>query len=449
MTDPSAQAPSSPPAGAPMPVSAPGIARDRMVVLFLVMLVAAAGNTAMQSLLPAIGTRLAIPDVWVSLAFSWSALLWVLTAPYWAEQSDRRGRRALMRLGMAGFVASMGLCGAALWAGLDGWLGAGATFVAFAVFRSLYGGLGSAAPPAVQAYVAARTPPAGRTQALALLSSSFGLGTVIGPAIAPFLIVPGPGLAAPLFAFAVLGLIVMLAVRWRLPDDAPRYAARGVTVAYPLSAAPAAADADDEDTPPAALPPHPKPRARIAWSDTRVRPWFVAGLVGGQAQAMLLGVIGFLVMDRLSLRAMPEAAADPIGLVLMAGAIASLLAQWGLIPLLAPGPRASVVWGAVLAGVGLAITGMATSLHGLAVGFSIASLGFGLFRPGFTAGASLAVPRAEQNAVAGATASINGAAYIAAPAIGVAIYGASAATAFGLMAALAFGLAAWAARRLA
>ena len=67
------------------------IPADRMAVLFAVMLVAAAGNTAMQSILPAIGAKLDIPDVWVSLAFSWSALLWVMTAPYWARQSDRRG----------------------------------------------------------------------------------------------------------------------------------------------------------------------------------------------------------------------------------------------------------------------------------------------------------------------------------------------------------------------
>ena len=37
--------------------------------LFSVMLIAAAGNTAMQSILPAISAKLH-PDIWVSLAFS-------------------------------------------------------------------------------------------------------------------------------------------------------------------------------------------------------------------------------------------------------------------------------------------------------------------------------------------------------------------------------------------
>ncbi|PKP96255.1 MAG: MFS transporter, partial [Alphaproteobacteria bacterium HGW-Alphaproteobacteria-13] len=133
------------------------IPTDRMAVLFAVMLVSAAGSTALQSILPAMGTKLNIPDVWVSLAFSWSALLWVLTAPHWARQSDKRGRKALMAMGTIGFFVSMALCGLVLWAGLEGLIGAGLTFILFALFRSLFGGFGSAAPPAVQAYIAART----------------------------------------------------------------------------------------------------------------------------------------------------------------------------------------------------------------------------------------------------------------------------------------------------
>ena len=46
---------------------APAIPNIRLAVLFMVMLVAAAGNTAMQSILPALGTKLGIGDVWVSL----------------------------------------------------------------------------------------------------------------------------------------------------------------------------------------------------------------------------------------------------------------------------------------------------------------------------------------------------------------------------------------------
>ena len=116
------------------------IPADRVTILFLVMLVAAAGNTAMQSALPAIASQLDIADVWVSLAFSWSALLWVLTAPKWARQSDKRGRKALMTVGVIGFAASMGLCGLVLWLGLEGYIAPAATFIIFAIFIRLISG---------------------------------------------------------------------------------------------------------------------------------------------------------------------------------------------------------------------------------------------------------------------------------------------------------------------
>jgi len=80
------------------------------------------------------------------------------------------------------------------------------------------------------------------------------------------------------------------------------------------------------------------------------------------------------------------------------------------------------------------MTGLAEGLHAIIIGFALASLGFGLFRPGFTAGASLAVPRRDQGAVAGMTASINGSAYIVSPAIGVLLYNWHAMVAYGLMA---------------
>lgn len=423
------------------------ISNDRMVILFAVMLVAAAGNTAMQSILPSIGTELGVPDFWVAAAFSWSALLWVATAPYWARLSDRRGRRTLMAVGVMGFAASMGLCGAALFGGLNGWISATVTFALFALFRSLYGGFGSAAPPAVQAYVAARTDASERTKAMSLLSSSFGLGTVIGPAVAPYLIFPVLGLSGPLFSFMVVGLVVLVGLRLVLPDDSPRYAAKGLVPSYPGGSAAAvdpAEDSADDAMEDAALVAETSSAPALSWMDARVKPWLMAGLIGGHAQAVLIGVIGFFVLDQLHLRGAPAEAAQAIGIIMMAGAVATLVAQWGLIPLLSPSPRSNVVWGGILAAIGTALVAQSHTLHSIMVGYSLASLGFGLYRPGFTAGASLAVSRAEQGAVAGMVASINGAAYIIAPAIGVWVYNQHESWLFGGVVALCVLLAVWA-----
>nr|MDP8994617.1 MFS transporter [Pseudomonadota bacterium] len=172
--------------------------RGRFLLLFAVMLVAASGNTAMQSLMPAIGRELAVPDLWVAVAFSLSAVVWVATAPHWARRADHRGRRALMRLGLVGFIVSMLICGVALAVGLAGLIPGAVAFLVFTVGRTLYGAWGSASPPAVQAYIAARTEGEQRTNALSAIASSFGLGTIIGPAIAPLFIFQPLGLSGPL-----------------------------------------------------------------------------------------------------------------------------------------------------------------------------------------------------------------------------------------------------------
>ena len=125
-------------------------------LLFTIMLVIAAGNTALQSVLPALGRSLHAPDSAVAAVFSVSALLWVIAAPFWANRSDRHGRRAMVLVGIAGFTVSLGLCGLCLDMGINGLLGPAATFIALIAGRVIYGTFGSAAPPAVQAIVAPR-----------------------------------------------------------------------------------------------------------------------------------------------------------------------------------------------------------------------------------------------------------------------------------------------------
>jgi hypothetical protein len=165
------------------------------------------------------------------------------------------------------------------------------------------------------------------------------------------------------------------------------------------------------------------------------------GAIGGHGHAALLGVIGFLVIDRMELPL--DRAQQWIAIVLIAGAGASLLAQWWLIPQLALDPRQLVIWGSVVAAAGLLMTGFSSGSYGITMGFALASLGFGLFRPGFTSGASLAVAPHEQNAVAGMVTSVNGVAFIAAPAAGVALYTAAMPAPFVATAVLMVGLAVW------
>lgn len=361
--------------------------RHAFLILFCVQLSVAIGNTGLLSVLPAIGRTLGIADFLVSAIFALSALMWTITSPIWARASDRLGRKPLILVGLAGFALSMTLSGVVVMAGLSGWLGAGATFVFFLFARAIFGLLGSAANPATQAYIAERTSRAERTQSMATLAGAFGMGTLGGPVIAPLFVLPHVGLAGPLFGFAAIAAVMLLVVWRALPEE---------RVARPAPSAEALAK-------PAPL-----------WKDPRVAPFLIYGFMVATCQNAQGQTLGFLVIDKQQLS--PMAAQSYIMIAMAGGAIAGLLAQWGLIRTFHMTPRDLLRWGVALAAGGNLIVAFAPDYAAVVVGFTLSSLGYGFARPGFTAGASLAVNLGEQARAAGAIAAINGANVLLAPA---------------------------------
>lgn len=409
------------PANPPLPDAS--LPRQHFVLVFAALLVTAAGNTALQSVLPVIGREIRIPDMAIAVIFSLSALFWTFSAPYWARQSDVRGRRRLMQVGVMGFGVSMLLCACVILAGIRGLITPLVTFGLFMAARALFGIFGAAANPAAQAYVAGRTTPAQRTTALATLASAFGLGTILGPAVAPFFILPVVGLAGPMFAFAVIALAVVVALQLGLPDDDPTHAppgtgqpGRGAVATMPSvggSPVGASAMAAEETTVTGR-------RDRLAVTDPRIKPFMIYGFAAGSLQAATGQALGFFIIDRMGGTGMP--APQMIGIALMGGAGATLLVQWGVIRILDLSPSQLMRWGALLAAAGTLGIAFAADFHSLVLAFALASAGFGFARPGFTAGSSLAVSRAEQGGVAGAVTAVNGACFIVAPAIGIGLY---------------------------
>ena len=366
-------------------------------ILFSVSLIAAAGNMALQSVLPAIGREFRLSDTLVAGAFAISALMWTVASPFWARLSDTLGRKRVMMIGLAGFVASMSGFGLAATSGLEQWLGAGLAFIMMGVARTIYGVFGSAAPIASQAYVADRTSPEQRTQAMSLLASAQGLGTVIGPALAPFFVLPMIGLAGPMYAFALFGLVVLVIVWRKLPS--------GEVVRIPSPSG------------------HRGDAGKGLWKDPRVRGYLLYGLFVTGAQAANISVLGFHIIDELSATGIAVREAQPfIGIAMLAGAAATLMVQWGLIPLLRLQPADLMRWGAALALVGNLMSIASPGYYGVVVGYAVVSMGIGFARPGFTAGSSLSVEPHEQGAIAGLMMSLAGLSFLAPPVIGVALY---------------------------
>ena len=363
------------------------------VILFGVSVATALGNTGMLSVLPTIGRQIGIPDAMVAAIFSLSALLWAITSPLWARQSDIRGRKPLILLGLGGFCISMTLCAFVVSAGLHHLAPPLTIFVLFLLARALFGMFGSAANPATQAYLAERTTREERTQAMATLAGAFGLGTVGGPLLAPLFVLPVVGLAGPMFAFAALAAVMMVVVQRGLVES-PR-------------------PSGGERTPSRKFG-FPSLRGEGSmWKDPRLKPFLIFGFLVASCQTAQTQTLGFLIIDKLNLP--PVQAQGYITLAMAAGAVAGLLAQWGLIRMFAMGPRELMRWGVGVAALGNIVVAFAPDYAAVAIGYAISALGYGFARPGFTAGASLSVDSKDQAAAAGAIAAINGLNVVVAP----------------------------------
>lgn len=391
----------------------PKLPKRALAIIFGVSIATALGNTGLISVLPAIGRSIGIPDFLVVAVFSLSAVLWAVMSPFWAKASDKYGRKPLMMLGLGGFMVSMALCGVVVSAGLRHLAAPLVILGFFLLARALFGLLGSASNPATQAYVADHTGPEERTSSMAGLAGAFGLGTVIGPFLAPLFIFPILGLAGPLFTFSLIAA-AMLYVVWRhLPESPAKPLAEEQQLAL-----------EAEKGPP-------------LWKDPRVIPFLVFGFVVASCQTGQQQTLGFLIIDKLGLS--PIAAQRPIAIAMAFGAVAGLLAQWGIIRMFEMTPKQLLRWGAGTAALGNLMVALSTDYWTVVAGYAVASLGFGFARPGFTAGGSLAVEAKDQARVAGGIAAVNGINAVLAPAF-VRLYEFNHAAPFALNLALLAGL---------
>ena len=387
----------------------PRLQNRDFAIIFGVSMATAMGNTGLQSVLPTIGRRIGIPDPMVSAIFSLSALLWAFSSPFWARQSDERGRKPLMLVGLSGFAVSMTLCGFVVSAGLRHLAAPMVIFALFLVSRAIFGLFGAASNPATQAFVAERTPPEERTQSMSTLAGAFSLGTVIGPVVAPLFIICVFDYAGPLFAFAAIAAVMLVVVVRFLKEARP--------------AAPSSIDPSDAE-----VLVHPGDKPVPLWRDPRLIPFLAYGFLVATCQTAQGQTLGFLIIDKvhrllptLGQRDLLKIAQQYIEVAMVAGAMAGLLAQWGLIRMFRMTPKSLLRWGAGLAALGNVLVAASPDYALAVVGYAVSSLGFSFARPGFTAGASLSVPMKDQAKAAGAIAAVNGVNVVLAP-LAVSLY---------------------------
>lgn len=369
--------------------------RSAFILLFFALMAIGAGNTMLlAAVLPQLTREMAMPDWMAGAVFSLSALLWSITSPFWGKRSNSWGRRRVAAIGLGGYALSMFL----LW--LTGTLALAGVmtnligvFICLCLARSLFGLLGSAANPAAQAYVADRTSKAERQSEIAFLSSGFSVGTVVGPAFAAAL-AASLGILSPALFTAILAAVMAALIWFRLPETrAP------VADAVRIEAEAA---------------------GRGLWRAERVLPFLIYAVALSLVTGVLTQVFVFAVMDKMNVSGREAAAYT--GPAFTVGAVAVLLAQLVLIPRLRMKNKTLMWVGCLPLLIGAVLMIFANNYASLILSQFLIGLGQGLARPGFSSGASLAVPPQLQGNVAGLVISANGMGYIVTPLFGLFVY---------------------------
>lgn len=151
--------------------------KGSLATVFLVVLIDLIGFGLVLPLLPFYAREFAATPVVIGLLYSIYSVAQLVFSPIWGSWSDRIGRRPIMLLSTAGAVAAYIMFGFAE-----------SLFVLF-LSRLVAGVMGGNIATA-QAYIADVTTDEDRAKGMGLIGAAFGIGFVLGPALASGLIHP-------------------------------------------------------------------------------------------------------------------------------------------------------------------------------------------------------------------------------------------------------------------
>jgi multidrug resistance protein len=328
--------------------------------------------------------------IWVGLLLSGYAAAQFAFAPFWGRLSDRVGRRPVMLATIAGTALSLSLFALA------------SSLVALLAARVLAGAF-AANVSVASAYVADATDESERTRWMGLIGAAFGIGFLLGPAIAAALAPIDH--RVPLFAAAGLAALNWVHAAMRLPET-PRRSTRAA------------------------------PRRNVL-AQPAVRWLCLSNLVFALAVTQLETVFQLFLIDRF------QYTAWQVALLMVAMAAVMATVQGGAMKSLAARvPERRLVWGGAL--VMAACFAAVPAVHRLApllAVLALSAIGRAVIQPSMLSLASVSADPSERGAVMGAFQSAASLARVFGPFAAGWLYDRALATPFFLAGALALALA--------
>lgn len=355
-------------------------------LLFVALVAVGMGQTIVFAVLAPLGREIGLSEIQVGAIISASSITFFIASPIWGRVSDRWGRKRVLLIGLFGYTAGTLVFAGVFKVALLGWLAPLPAFLALTVARMAQSTVMSATPPASGAYMADITDVSNRTRGMGAVGAANNLGAVIGPALGALL--ASISLLAPLWFAAAVTFVTALWVVRVLPEPA-RHVSSGR-------------------------------RKRLRYSDRRILPFVVVGVVMFMGMAVVQQTLAFRLQDVLNLSGAQTAGAFGTAMMLMA--LASLISQGLIVQRLNVAPFTLLRIAMPILLVAFSVMALADERREFLVAMTILGAGMGLAAPGFMAGASLAVSAEEQGAVAGVASSCGPLGFTVGPLLGTALY---------------------------
>lgn len=366
------------------PPPAPSPSRSALGLVILIVLIDLLGFSLVMPLLGPLGERHGLGGWRTGLLFAAFPICQLVAGPILGRLSDKHGRRPVLVFSQLGTAVSFIV------------LGLARDFPTL-LFGRMLDGLSGGNIMVAQAYVADVTRPEDRARGMGMIGMAFGLGFVLGPLIGGLLLdLPVgpewshrvPFLAAAVFSFLALALVIA-----RLPESLPAGSA-------------------------------PRQAARVlSWRGLAdvvrlegVAPLAALAFLSILAWAMLEGTFAVFLQRRMGWTtksaAYAFAATGFVSALVQGGLIRALVPKLGEVRLILAGGVLSVLGFALVAGLSGA------SVYPLAAAIVLTAVGSGLLGPSITGLLSRITPASEQGAVFGALTSIQTVARIASYVLG-------------------------------
>ncbi|WP_339771646.1 MFS transporter [uncultured Paraglaciecola sp.] len=354
----------------------------------LLLAVAAMGfaQTVLFAILAPLGREIGLVEVQIGAIISSSSLTIFLISPLWGRASDAWGRRKVLLIGLFGYSVGTMLFAGVFQAALLGYLIPLTALVLLIATRVANATVMAAVSPSANAYMADITTVKDRIKGMGALGAATNIGSILGPAIG--------GLLASISLITPLYFSVLLTV------------AAGLLAVYALPVLP--------------KPIHIRKPQKLKYTDPRIFPLVVAGVMLFMGFAIVQQTIAFRFQDMLGLDGTQTA--KIVGISMMFSAAAALLVQLLVIPRLSVRPFVLLRISMPMMMVAFAIMAISETQNMYMLAMCILGSGMGLAGPGFMAGASVAVSSEEQGAVAGVAGACPPLGFTVGPLLGTYLY---------------------------